>query len=74
MILTPESSTTITTLTITNPVGLMIGPEGGFSAEEIAWAILHQCIAVSLGPRVLRTETAGIVAMTGIQMQFGDLR
>lgn len=42
------------------PVQLAVGPEGGFTDEEIALAQQHGWIAVSLGPRILRLETAAI--------------
>jgi 16S rRNA (uracil1498-N3)-methyltransferase len=45
-------------------VRLFVGPEGGFSAGEIALARCHGAIAVTLGPRVLRAETAAIAAVT----------
>jgi 16S rRNA (uracil1498-N3)-methyltransferase len=45
---------------------LMIGPEGGHSPEEEAQAAANGYQIVSLGTRVLRTETAGIVAITAI--------
>lgn len=52
---------------------LIIGPEGGFSEEEIR--ALESCgaVCVGLGPRILRTETAGIVLMTLIQGAIGDM-
>ena len=52
---------------------LVGGPEGGFSPEEIASARTHQLQAVSFGPRVLRTETAGLAAIAVLQALFGDL-
>lgn len=54
-------------------VALLIGPEGGFAPEEVATARLHGFIPVSLGPRILRTETAAISAATVIQYALGDL-
>lgn len=54
-------------------VTLLIGPEGGFSHEEIRVAIEYGFQSLSLGPRILRTETAPIVAMTLLQTRFGDL-
>jgi 16S rRNA (uracil1498-N3)-methyltransferase len=45
---------------------LLIGPEGGFTPEEIGLAIKAGFQAVSLGKRILRTETAGIVAISTI--------
>lgn len=51
-------------LTGTSEITLFIGPEGGFTAEEIAAAAKSGITPVSLGPRILRTETAAIVAST----------
>lgn len=42
---------------------IVVGPEGGFTDEEVAAAIERGCLAVSLGPRRLRTETAAIAAV-----------
>lgn len=55
-------------------VSLFIGPEGGFSAEEIQTAQDYGIIPVSLGPRVLRAETAGIVAAALILYEYGDMK
>ncbi|PJD90546.1 MAG: 16S rRNA (uracil(1498)-N(3))-methyltransferase [Legionella sp.] len=52
---------------------LLIGPEGGFSEHEIQLAVEHQAHPVRLGPRILRTETAAIVALGMMQMLYGDL-
>jgi 16S rRNA (uracil1498-N3)-methyltransferase len=52
---------------------LLIGPEGGFSDEEITCAIENGFIEVSLGPRILRTETAPITAISIIQYELGDM-
>lgn len=54
-------------------VTVLIGPEGGLSDEEQADAQAAGFTAVHLGPRVLRTETAAIAALTLLQRQFGDL-
>lgn len=45
-------------------VWLFIGPEGGFSADEVALAERHGARAVTLGPRILRAETAALAAAT----------
>ena len=61
---------------ITRPVGsvsLLIGPEGGLSRAEIALAEAASFIAVRLGPRIMRTETAGLAALTAVQVLWGDL-
>jgi 16S rRNA (uracil1498-N3)-methyltransferase len=48
-----------------SPVVVLIGPEGGLTAQEVALARAHGFVTVSLGPHVLRTETAAI-AITSI--------
>jgi len=52
---------------------LLAGAEGGFSAIETELARARGCIPVRLGPRVLRTETAAIAALTACQVLWGDL-
>jgi 16S rRNA (uracil1498-N3)-methyltransferase len=54
------------------PVILLIGPEGGFEDGELAAAASGGFQAVSLGPRVLRTETAGLAALATMQALWGD--
>ncbi|MBF0378526.1 MAG: 16S rRNA (uracil(1498)-N(3))-methyltransferase [Desulfamplus sp.] len=56
-----------------NRIIVMIGPEGGFSEQEVDIAKEHGFEAFSLGTRILRAETASIVASTLIQNIFGDL-
>jgi 16S rRNA (uracil1498-N3)-methyltransferase len=55
------------------PVTVLIGPEGGLTIEEQERAVAAGFLGVRLGPRVLRTETAAIAALTLLQRQFGDL-
>ena len=52
---------------------IAIGPEGGFAPEELEAFDLSAFSRVSLGPRVLRTETAAIAAIVVLQARFGDL-
>ncbi len=52
----------------------LIGPEGGFSDSEYEDAAVAGFTAVSLGPRVLRTESASIAALAVLQSLWGDLR
>lgn len=52
---------------------LLVGPEGGFSPEEIELARGSDCRSVDCGPRILRTETAAIVALALLQGGWGDL-
>jgi len=54
-------------------VTLLIGPEGGFSDAEYELGGATGFQAVSLGPRVLRTETAAVAALTALQVLAGDL-
>lgn len=56
------------------PVTVIIGPEGGFSDQEVRGMALAGVRAVRLGPRVLRTETAGPAAVAVLQALHGDLR
>lgn len=55
-------------------VALLVGPEGGFSPVEVEQAQTAGFMPVSLGPRILRTETAAIVAAALLQSYLGDLR
>ncbi len=54
-------------------IGILIGPEGGFSKEETALAEKAGFQTLWLGPRVLRAETASITACSLIQHYFGDI-
>lgn len=54
-------------------VTVLIGPEGGLAEAEQRAAFAAGFVAVRLGPRVLRTETAAMAALTLLQYQFGDL-
>lgn len=54
-------------------VALLVGPEGGFTADEVAQARAGGFLPVSLGPRILRTETAAIAGATLLQGLLGDL-
>jgi 16S rRNA (uracil1498-N3)-methyltransferase len=53
-------------------VALLVGPEGGFSKQELTIAANNGFSAVRLGPRILRTETAPIAALTSLQLLWGD--
>ncbi|MFZ1990910.1 MAG: RsmE family RNA methyltransferase, partial [Alphaproteobacteria bacterium] len=56
------------------PWAILIGPEGGFSpAEQTRLDVLPNALAVSLGPRVVRAETAAVMALTLWQAVLGDL-
>jgi 16S rRNA (uracil1498-N3)-methyltransferase len=61
------------TLPESRKLRLLVGPEGGLSDEEIDTAIAGGFQAMQLGPRVLRTETAPLAAMSILQHRFGDM-
>lgn len=54
-------------------INLFIGPEGGFSPQEIDQGQRYGAIPITLGPRILRAETAGLVAAAGILYELGDM-
>lgn len=62
------------TLTHAKSVGCWIGPEGGFTSEEVDAAKSSNADIVNLGKRILRTETATISALSIVQFLAGDLR
>lgn len=54
-------------------VGILVGPEGGFEEDEINRLKENGAYIVTLGSRILRTETAGFVATSLVQYELGDL-
>ena len=52
---------------------MLIGPEGGFAPHEVTAAVNAGWLPQSLGPRVLRADTAATVALAWAQAVFGDL-
>lgn len=54
-------------------LSLLVGPEGGLSRDELARARTDGWQRLRLGPRVLRTETAAVAALTALQLMLGDL-
>ncbi|MCK8516629.1 16S rRNA (uracil(1498)-N(3))-methyltransferase [Methylonatrum kenyense] len=54
-------------------LSLLVGPEGGLSDQEVASARHAGWTCMRLGPRVLRTETAGIAALAAVQTLWGDM-
>lgn len=76
LLLTPRSEESLTKwISAQTPqaVTLMIGPEGGFSPDEEEIAISRGAIPLSMGSRILRTETAGTVALASISAIWGGL-
>ena len=55
-------------------VTLAVGPEGGFSEQEVEIAKQNHWQIIVLGPRILRTETAGLAGITAVQVLFGDAK
>ncbi len=53
-------------------VTLLVGSEGGFAPDEINWAVENHYQPLTLGPRVLRTETASLTAISVLQSLWGD--
>lgn len=60
--------------TIPEKVFVVIGPEGGFSSNEIAFAKERAFTSLSLGPRLLKAETAALSACVLMQFLFGDMK
>jgi len=54
-------------------LSLLIGPEGGLTSEEVAQARARGFQVATLGPRILRAETAALAALALVQHRWGDL-
>lgn len=74
LMLEPGSETALARLPSLKQVEVLVGPEGGFSARELALACQGGVQPVSLGPRILRTETAGAAAIAVLQATSGDFQ
>ena len=73
LIFLPEAAAPLSSISPSeSSVTLLIGPEGGLSEAEQDRALATGFIPVSLGPRVLRTETAAIAAISAVQTLWGD--
>lgn len=55
-------------------VAIMIGPEGGFDKDEIEHAMANGITPVTLGKRILRTETAGLAVSSAVLYEFGEMQ
>lgn len=73
LVLHHRTERSLNTLEKPASIALMIGPEGGLTAEEIALAEDNGFLPVALGPRVLRTETAPVAAIALCQWLWGDI-
>jgi 16S rRNA (uracil1498-N3)-methyltransferase len=76
IVLQPDAEVSLGDLARSAPASfaIAVGPEGGFDASELALAARHGYRSVRLGPRVLRTETAGLAAVSTLQAAVGDFR
>jgi 16S rRNA (uracil1498-N3)-methyltransferase len=74
LVLEPDPEPNRTPLELGTAAEIAIGPEGGFAPEELDAFRIAGFEQVRLGPRILRTETAAIVALTWLQTRFGDLQ
>ena len=77
IVLSPHAETSLRDLAPPapgKPMRLLVGPEGGLAPREAARARAAGFVGLRLGPRVLRTETAGLVALGMLQARWGDLR
>ncbi|WP_394004041.1 16S rRNA (uracil(1498)-N(3))-methyltransferase [Luteimonas sp. WGS1318] len=73
-LLDPEAADGIATMPApAGAVVLAVGPEGGWSANDRAALVAAGFGGLRLGPRILRTETAGMAAVAALQARFGDL-
>jgi 16S rRNA (uracil1498-N3)-methyltransferase len=75
-VLSPQATPKLTNIDLPSDaiVILLIGPEGGLSDQEIAAAINQGFQPLNLGPRILRTETAPLAAITLLQSVYGDMK
>jgi len=74
LMLDPEAEESFASIRPEGPVQLLIGAEGGLDPQEMIAARQAGFLAVRMGPRVLRTETAGLAALAVMQAMWGDFR
>ena len=74
LILAPDAEQALVDLPPVNNVQMLIGAEGGLDPQEIVAAQQVGFTAVRMGPRILRTETAGLAALAAMQALWGDFR
>jgi 16S rRNA (uracil1498-N3)-methyltransferase len=73
IVLAPQVGLRVRDLPPAKAVAVLVGPEGGLTQAEQQSALAAGFRALSLGPRILRTETAGIAALAAMQERLGDL-
>lgn len=74
LMLAPDAEQTLATIAPARDVQLLIGAEGGLDPQEVIAAKQAGFQAVRMGPRILRTETAGLAALAAMQALWGDFR
>jgi len=73
LVLAPGGTRSLKALPSAASSTLLVGPEGGLSDAEITLAVRCGFEAIGLGPRILRTETAGVAALAALQVLWGDV-
>ena len=74
LMLAPDAEVSLASIRPVGEVQLLIGAEGGLDPQEVLAAKQAGFQAVRMGPRVLRTETAGLAALAAMQALWGDFR
>lgn len=75
LILQPGVEQSLRSIKLKNSqLSLLIGPEGGFSESELSEADAKETISINMGPRILRSETAVVTALSNAQQLWGDLK
>ena len=73
VMLVPDAAQSLSTLARTfRPRAVLVGPEGGFTDDEVATALARGVMAAHLGPRVMRAETAALAALVMLNSAKGD--
>lgn len=70
--LDPQAQGSLNALTRTTALTVVVGPEGGFSPQELDQLVGMGSQGIKLGPRILRTETAGVACLAAVQALWGD--
>ncbi len=72
LLLDPEGDVSLRDLPRSNQIVLAVGPEGGFSEAERTLMLRLGFVGMRFGPRIMRTETAGLAALAALQSHWGD--
>jgi 16S rRNA (uracil1498-N3)-methyltransferase len=73
LVLDPEAKKSFSSVKKAQQIALLIGPEGGLSEIEVQRANNAGFTGITLGPRILRTETASAAALAMVQAGWGDI-